>query len=76
MAAYIADRRLYLDKNGKVVEANDPTRAVLLVGAGGTLPEARARELGLVAVPAPVEDEKAKADPPATKARKAAPENK
>jgi hypothetical protein len=71
MAAYTADRRLYLDKNGKVVEANDPTRATLLVAAGATLPEARARELGLLVV-----EEKAKAEPPQTKARKAAPETK
>jgi hypothetical protein len=69
MAAYIADRRLYLDKNGKVVEADDPTRATLLVSAGGALPEARARELGLLDVP------KAKAEPPENKARRAAPEN-
>lgn len=64
MAAYIANRRLYLDKDGKVVEANDPTRATLLVGVGGALPEARARELGLI------DDEgKAKAAPSQNKAR-------
>ncbi len=70
MAAYIADRRLYLDNNGTVVEANDPTRATLLVAVGATLPEARARELGLLV------EQKAKPAAPENKARRAAPENK
>ncbi len=43
-----ADRRLYLDRAGKVVEATDPTRAMLLVPEGGTLPMDRALDLGLV----------------------------
>jgi hypothetical protein len=67
---YIATRRLYLDKDGKVVEADDPNRVALLVGVGGHLSQERARELGLVDEP------KAKAEPPANKARRAAPENK
>lgn len=69
MAAYVADRRLYLDKDGKVVEDDDPAKVSLLVGAGGTLPEEQARALGLL-------DEKAKSEPSENKARKAAPENK
>lgn len=67
--AYFADRRLYLDKNGKVVEEGDPTKATLLVGVGGMIPEDRARALGLL-------EEKAKTEPAENKARKAAPENK
>lgn len=45
---WTADRRLYLDKDGRVVEANDPTRRTLLVPQGGSLPIAQARALGLV----------------------------
>lgn len=45
---YVADRRLYLDKDGKVVEAKDPTKASLLVAAGNTLPEEVARKYGLI----------------------------
>jgi len=67
--AYVADRRLYLDADGKVVEEGDPNKRYLLVPAGGMLPEARARELGLL-------DEKAKAEPADNKQRKAAPTNK
>lgn len=45
---YTADRDLYLNRSGGVVEATDPTRLSLLVRTGGTLPAARARELGLI----------------------------
>lgn len=45
---WTADRRLYLDRAGKVVEADDPTRATLLVaGPGATIPYAQAETLGL-----------------------------
>lgn len=44
---YKADRRLYLNAEGKVVEDSDPAKLTLLVHEGGTLPLARARELGL-----------------------------
>jgi hypothetical protein len=74
MAAYIADRRLYLNKDGKVVEDGDPSKVSLLVGAGGSLSEARARELGLIKEE-PVE-EKAKAEPARNKVRASAPANK
>lgn len=66
---WTSDRRLYLDKDGNVVEEGG-AKTALLVGAGGTLPMERARELGLVAT-----EEKAAA-PKANKARTAAPENK
>lgn len=70
MAHYIATERLYLDKDGKVVKADDPKRASLLVAEGGRLPIERAEELGLTNLEreeAPVE-EKAEAAPKATKA--------
>lgn len=72
MAPYVATERLYLDKDGKVVKAGNPNRATLLVAAGGTLPEAQARELGLLVVE---EEAKAKEAPAENKARKPA-ENK
>lgn len=83
---WTADRRLYLDKDGKVVEADDPSRASLLVAQGGTIPLADAERYGLIKVtPAVIENvqpqapeggdaQKMKAAP-ANKA-KAAPENK
>lgn len=45
---YIADRRLCLDGDGDVVEADDDTRVSLLVADGGVLPIERAIALGLV----------------------------
>ena len=47
-ALYISRERLYLNSEGNVVKANDPSRATLLVAAGGSMPMARAQELGLV----------------------------
>lgn len=71
---WTSDRRLYLNAEGKAVEADDPTRIKLLVAAGGSIPLADAERYGLVTVtPAVVEavkpqsDEKAKA-PAANKA--------
>jgi hypothetical protein len=70
---WTADRRLYLDKDGNVVEEGDPNRATLLVSAGAGLPLDRARALGLVdADGATIKAKKASAN----KARSAAPENK
>lgn len=60
---WIADRRLYLDKDGRAVEADSPDRATLLVPVGGTLLYERARALGLI--PAP--DFAEQAAPPASK---------
>jgi hypothetical protein len=51
--AYIADRRLYLAADGRVVEARDPDKLTLLVPAGGSLPFEWARALGLIADPQP-----------------------
>ena len=50
---WTADRRLYLDSTGKAVEANDPTRASLLVAVGNTIPLEQAHALGLVTEPSP-----------------------
>lgn len=46
-ALWTADRRLYLDKAGKVVEADNPDRQTLLVAEGGQIPTERAQALGL-----------------------------
>lgn len=83
---YTADRRLYLDRDGNVVEADDPNRATLLIGEGGALLLDDAVRYGLAnpdgtaiqrqpAAEQP-EGEKAQAVPPANKARARAPENK
>lgn len=69
MGPYTANRRLYLDKSGNLVEENDPNKATLLVHAGGTLPRDVAERYGLT-------EEKAAAEPPANKARAKAPANK
>lgn len=69
MATWTSDRRLYLDADGNVVEANDPAKRTLLVSAGGKLTEERARELGLV-----TDDAKGKA--PVNNKAKKAPVNK
>lgn len=45
---YVANRRLYLNAEGQVVERGDPSATTLLVGEGGVVPAQRARELGLV----------------------------
>jgi hypothetical protein len=66
-AKFTSDRRLYTDKDGNVVEADDPAKLTLLVGEGGAIPMERARELGLAdeegnAVAREAEDE-AETDP-------------
>lgn len=69
MPAYVSDRRLYLTKDGAVVEANDPAKLTLLVSEGGTLTEAQARQYGLV-------DEDGKAKVLTANKAKKAPANK
>jgi pyruvate dehydrogenase E2 component (dihydrolipoamide acetyltransferase) len=83
MAHYISDKRLYLDKDGKVVDENDPNRTTLLVPAGGRLPTERAEELGLTSLeleenPKEVKpgENKMVAGPQATKAAQALAEEK
>ena len=75
MAIWTADRRIYLDKHGNAVEADNPAKAVLLVPAGGVLPLERAQALGLAAEPEPAEEPKAKPAPP-NKGRRAPAEDK
>lgn len=62
-----ADRRIYLDKDGKAVEADDPARATLLIAEGQSMPIADARRYGLVAeeasTPAPDQGEPGDAPP-------------
>lgn len=67
---YKAEKRLYLNSDGKVVEEGDPSAASLLADEGDTIPLADARKYGLVG-----EDEDDSPDP-AAKALRAAPENK
>lgn len=43
----VADRRVYLDSDGKPVESSDPSRAFLLAGEGGVIPKEQAVSLGL-----------------------------
>lgn len=45
---YVADRPLYLNAKGKVVEANAPDREILLVGKNGEIAYDRAVLLGLI----------------------------
>lgn len=45
---YQSDRRLYLNREGQVVEEDDDSRVSLLVGKGGYLTMNKAREHGLV----------------------------
>lgn len=69
---WTSNRRLYLTKDGRVVEADDPARATLLVPIGGTILLADAERYGLITPPEPV---KAKA-PAANKAKAGPAENK
>lgn len=46
---FVADRRIYLDDEGKVCAADSPNRRTLLVAPGGTLPMEQAVRLGLAA---------------------------
>jgi hypothetical protein len=71
--SYTADRRLYLDKDGKVVEANDPNKVSLLVSAGGVLPYEAALQYGLIEA---ATEQKSEAQAPRTKAIEQAPNNK
>lgn len=68
-ALWTADRRIYLDREGRAVEAKDPARVSLLVAEGGQIPLEQAQRLGLVAVVEPAKTT------PANKGRKA-PANK
>jgi hypothetical protein len=45
---YVSDRRLYLDKDGNVVEHNDVNKLTLLVAEGGSLSQEDARKYGLI----------------------------
>lgn len=45
---YIADRNLYLDAEGNLVEEDDPAQVRQLVGKGGALSTADAEKYGLL----------------------------
>lgn len=70
MPMWVSDKRLYLDADGNVVEATDPTKATLLVAEGGKLTEDQARQYGLLG------DEDAKGKAPTDNKAKVAPANK
>lgn len=70
---WTSERRLYLDQDGNVVEADDPKRASLLVGQGGQLPLADAERYGLLEK---AEQAEVKAVAPKANKAKAGPENK
>lgn len=81
---YIADKRLCLDADGKIVDCESTDARSLLVGEGGSLPDEEARKYGLVAGQEPTAESEPPADqepdakaqaPAANKARIAA-ENK
>lgn len=70
---WTADRRVYLDAQGRAVEATDPTRRTLLIRQGGQIPLAQAAALGLISADPPADPQPS--DPPTT-AGKPAPANK
>lgn len=47
MKGWEANRDLYLDKEGGVVEAGDPAAAFLLARAGRVIPEAQMKQYGV-----------------------------
>jgi hypothetical protein len=55
---FVSDKRLYLDKDGKVVGDKDPNKLTLLVSEGGSIPFETAEKYGLTKVEeAAVEEE-------------------
>jgi hypothetical protein len=73
---FTANRRIYLDGEGKVVEADNPARATLLIAEGQTMPIADARRYGLVAdeasTPAPDQGDDATGTGPKKSTKRAA----
>lgn len=67
---WTSTERLYPYPDSKVLKDGEPGKVSLLVGAGGQIPQDRARELGLL------ETEAKAAAPKANKAKTNAPENK
>lgn len=47
-AGYVADRNLYLDAEGNLVEEDNPAQVRQLVGKGGQISEADAKKYGLM----------------------------
>lgn len=45
---YTSTERVYVDRDGKRVDAKDPNRHTLLVAEGGSIPMEQARKAGLV----------------------------
>lgn len=57
-AGFVADRHLYMDAGGNVVEADDPKKQTLLVAKGNKITYDRARALGLMPTAESEEGEK------------------
>ena len=53
---HIADRNLYLDAAGNVVEEDDPAQATLLAAKGATVPDHLVKKHGLAKAQEPAED--------------------
>lgn len=51
--SYTSDKRVYVDKAGKVVDEKDPARHSLLVAVGGSIPMETARAAGLLSEESP-----------------------
>jgi len=62
---WTADRRVFLDANGKAVDEKDPSKVELLIAPGQKMEMAKAVELGLVEQPV---EPKAKGKAPAANA--------
>ncbi len=64
MKGWETNRDLYLDKDGGVVEAGDPSAAFLLARAGRVIPEAQMKQYGVKKKPSskakPKAEDKAK----------------
>lgn len=58
--AYVSDRKLCVNGEGKACEKDDPNRVAILCGPGATIPFERAVELGLISPPT---EEKREAQP-------------
>ena len=69
--AYTSDKRLYLTRDGQVVEEGDERAATLLVGAGGQLSDEQAAQYGLNGKADATPQAKSERAPAASKAVKA-----
>lgn len=69
---YIADRNLYLDADGNLVEEDNPAQVRQLIGRGGSLSKADAEKYGLMKSAKPEAEEEGEEKATAPKANKSA----